>query len=580
MEAEKSEEKLSAENLIKEDQKEDKINSYLNTNDLEKRKKSLKEFFLSLTKDYYDKLFILILLAALIIRILVYLKTNDQALWWDAADYMSSAKRWAGVNQNLIDIWYYRRGFLWALIGTIFFKIGLGELGIRFLTVLFSTGIVFVSYFLISEMFNKKLALLTSLGITLSWVFLFFTGRLLTEIPATFFLLISLIFFWKGYIKNSGVKYFILFGIFAALTVLTRMQYLMFVIPILLLALVREKHKIFVNKKLWLSLIIFIIFLLPHLYLYSKHFGNPILDLTNYYLGIEGISKTGEVGVELAKTSDLFLYINNLPYILNGNQLDPSNKGYSSLFVSPFGYPVYWLFILGFFLFFIDLFLGFDKIFSNEDIQKKFFILSFIVLSFLFLGYMAPQLEQRYIMPVMPFLFLIVVYPFYFITGFLKEKINPKTIIIVLLIIFLVVLIPNYKFGFNLVESKKLSYMEVKQAGLWIKENSNLEDIIIGSGLPQLTYYSERSVYPFELAYRRDIVKGNESDLDKFILEKRPKYLVASAYEREEPWAFAYPQKHADILIPVQVYPSSQQPVVIVYEFEYSNESGLKKLVH
>ena len=525
-------------------------------------KKESKNFIFYWLEDSYDKLFLLIILAALIIRIIVYLKTNDQALWWDAADYMASAKRWAGINPNLIDMWYYRRGFLWPLIGTLFFAIGIGEIGMRILVVLLSTGIIFVSYFLISEMFNKKLALLTSLGITLSWVFLFFTGRLLTEIPATFFLLIALLFFWKGYMKNQGTKYFILFGIFAALTVLTRMQYLMFVIPILLLALVREKHKIFVNKKLWISLIIFIIVLLPHLYLYNKHFGNPILDFTNYYLGIEGISKTGEVGVELAKTSDLFLYINNLPYILDANQ-----QGYSSLFVIS---PVYFLFIIGFFLFFIDLFLGFDKIFSNENIQKKFFILSFIVLSFLFLGYIAPQLEQRYIMPVIPFLFFITVYPFYFITGFLKEKINPKTTAIVFLIIFLVILIPNYKFGFNLIESKKASYYEVKQAGEWIKQNSVPEDIIIGSGLPQLTYYSERSVYPFELAYRRDLVKGNESDLDKFILEKKPKYLVASAYEREEPWALAYPQKNQDILISVQAYPNPQQPIVIVYQFDYN----------
>ena len=392
-------------------------------NTQKEKQENIKHLLFGWIQDSYDKLFLLIFLVALIIRILVYLKTNDQVLWWDAADYMASAKRWAGINPNLIDMWYYRRGFLWALIGTLFFAIGIGEIGMRILVVLLSTGIVFVSYFLISEMFNKKLALLTSLGITLSWVFLFFTGRLLTEIPATFFLLTSLIFFWKGYMKNQGIKYFILFGIFAALTVLTRMQYLMFVIPILLLALVREKHKIFVNKKLWISIIIFLIILIPHFILYNKHFGNPILDLTNYYLGIEGVSKTGEVGVELAKTSDLFLYINNLPYILDANQ-----KGYSSLFVIS---PIYLLFIIGFFLFFIDLFLGFDKIFSNDTIQKKFFILSFIVLSFLFLGYMAPQLEQRYIMPVIPFLFFIAVYPFYYITGFLKEKINPKTIAIV-----------------------------------------------------------------------------------------------------------------------------------------------------
>lgn len=136
-------------------------------------------------------------------------------------------------------------------------------------------------------------------------------------------------------------------------------------------------------------------------------------------------------------------------------------------------------------------------------------------------------------------------------------------------------MISNYNFGFDLVESKKNSYMEVKLAGEWIKANSDPSDIVIGSGLPQLTYYSERSVYPFELAYRRDIKRQNESGLDKFILENKPKYLVESAYENEEPWAVNYPQKHPDILVPVHVYPSLQQPVVIIYKFDYTNVKEL-----
>src|SRR3989344_5264868 len=137
-----------------------------------------KNFFSIWLQDNYNKLFLLILISAFIIRILVYTKTYDQALWWDGADYMASAKNW-GLGLDTIDIWYYRRGFLFPLIGAVFFKIGLGELSMRFLVVLLSTGIVLSTYYLISIMFDKKLALFTSIAISLSWVFLFFTGRLL-----------------------------------------------------------------------------------------------------------------------------------------------------------------------------------------------------------------------------------------------------------------------------------------------------------------------------------------------------------------------------------------------------------------
>ena len=539
------------------------------TNTIEHRKKSLNHFFFGWVKDNYDKMFLFVLAVALIIRLWIFTKTYDQALWWDAADYMAAAKRWAGVNPHLIDIWYYRRGFLWPLLGAISFIVGAGEIGMRLLVVIMSAGMVAVSYFLISDMFNKKLGLLTSMGVTLSWIFLFFSGRVLTNLPSAFFLLTAVLFFWKGFMKNQGKKYFILFGIFAALAVLTRMQDLMFAFPLFFLSVIKEKHKIFTNKNLWISVGIFIVVLLPQLYIHNAHFGNPLLDLTNYYLGIEGISQTGEVGVELAQFSDLFLYFNNLPYILDGSYLDQTGGGYNNLFVAPWKYPIFSLFVLGSILFFIDLFLGIDKIFTDEKIQVRAFLFVWLVTTFLFLGYIAPQLEQRYITQTLPFLFFIAAYPSVFFESLFKNKFNQTFLFITL--VFVLLLIPNFIFGNALIESKKTSYQEIKMAGLWIKEHSNESDIIVGGSLPQLTYYSERSVYPFELSYRREMKKTGEAELDTFVLEKRPRYYSISVIERDEDWAYAYPQKHQDMLVPVQVYQQGNQPVLVIYEFKYDN---------
>ncbi|MEK6914111.1 MAG: glycosyltransferase family 39 protein [Nanoarchaeota archaeon] len=529
--------------------------------DIENRKKFIYNFFNRYIKDNYDKIFILVLLAAFIIRVVIYFKTNQQALWWDAADYLATGKRW-GLGLDTIDIWYYRRGFLWPLITAFFFKIGLGELSMRFLVVLISTGIVFLTYLFISEMFDKKLAILTSIPLIFSWVFLFFTGRLLIDLPSSFFFLFTLLFFWKGYIKNLGTKYFYLFGLFYGLTCMVKMQYLMFAPTFLAMAIVKEKWKFVKNKRLWISILMFVIIIMIQMIMHYQHFGNPVSDLTKYYLGI-GSSQSQEVGVKLTSFSNLFVYFKNLPYILDGN-----NKGYSSLFVIS---PFYILFILGFFLFFIDLFLGIDKIFQDSELQKRFFILFMITSVFLFLGYIAPHLEQRYIMSLIPFLFLISVYPIYLLIPILEEKFKIKDfyLIVLISIILILLLIPNYNFGFDLIESKKNSYMEVKMAGEWIKKNSIPSDIIIGSGLPQLTYYSERSVYPFELSYRRDLKRQNESGLDDFIIKNKPKYLVESAYEPEEPWAKNYPLNNQNILVPVQAYPNLQQPLVIIYKFNY-----------
>lgn len=533
---------------------------------IEKRKRSLSKILTGWIKDSHDKLFLIILLAALIVRIIIYTKTQDQAIWWDAADYLASAKRWANINPHMIDIWYYRRGFLWALIGAVTFKIGLGELTIRALIVFFSTGIVFLSYFLIKEMFNKRLALLVSIAASMSWIYIFFSGRPLTNIPATFFLLAATLFFWKGYVKKQGNKFIYLFGLFFALTCLVRMQYAMFGFPFLVMVFTREKFRFLKNKYLWSAVLIFFIIFIPQFILHTQHFGNPVFDILNYYFGVEGISASGEVG-GVGDSSKLLVYFTNLPYILDANQ-----AGYSTLLVLS---PIFILFVIGFFMFFADLFLGFDKIFSNKIVQKKLFILSWIVSAFIILGRIAPHLEQRYIMQTLPFLYLIAVYPSTLIYSYFKNnpRVKPITITIILSLALLFLFLPNYNFGFDLIESKKASFMEVKQAGEWIKANSKPEDIVITASMPQNSYYSERATYNFYLAPRRDMERKNASQFYDFIEEKKPKYLVISAYEQPAhsiyTWASNYPQDFPERVTPVKVYNQGEQPVLIIYAFNY-----------
>ena len=355
------------------------------------RKENIKNKLSNWIKDEHNKIFILILTLALAIRFYIFLKTLNQPIWWDAADYLATAKRWAGLNPHMADIWYYRRGFFWPLFSSFFFRFGLGEIGIRFMVFLFSTGIVLFSYLTIKKMFNKELALFTSLCLTFSWVILFFTGRPLTNLPASFFLIVALYFFWRGYILGEGNKFTYLFGIFFGITILTRTQYLMFAIPFFAIIFLKEKFKFLKNKNLWITVGIMFLVYLPQFIIHWGHFGNPILDLANYYLGIEGISEKAEVGVELAKFSDLFIYFGNLPYMLSK--------------------AIFSIFIIGLVYFFFDLVIGIDKIFKNKTLQTKLFILVWIVSTFIVLGYMAPHLEQRYVMQTLPFLFLIAVSP-------------------------------------------------------------------------------------------------------------------------------------------------------------------------
>ncbi len=516
--------------------------------DIEKRKKTLKAKLFSWVNDNYDKLLIFIVIAAFIIRLLIFLKTAHQPLWWDEADYFSTAKEW-GLGLNIGDIWYYRRGFLWALIGAVFFKLDLGEIGVRFLVLLMSTATVFLSYFITAKMFNKKLAILVSIGMLFSWIPLFLTGRILTDIPATFFLLLALLFFWKGYVLKEGNKFLYFFGVFFALSLLIRFQYAMFAFPFLVFILLREKTKVVRNKHLWITLGLFILVLVPFFVMYWSHYGNIFTDILGHYFGVQGVSETGAYTQRTAST--LFSYFKELPSMLSKS--------------------IFFLFIVGVFIFFQDLLLGLDKIFKNEEIQKKFFIFLWIIVPFLVLGYITQLVEHRYILATLPFLFLIASVSLTKIGDMISrnsQKVSKKTIFIFSVIVLVLLMIisfganapSNYSSSNTMIDSKLTSYIEVQQAGEWMKANSEPADIIISESRPQITYYSERTTYGLGQ------LGPNETAFQENLSRIKPKYLMLSSFEYHEQWAYAYPQNHNSTMIPVQAFYQGEQPVVVIYQ--------------
>jgi hypothetical protein len=549
---------------------------------IEKRKKKLKNFFFGWIKDNYDKAFIVIIVIAFIIRFLIFLKTMDQPIWYDTANYLATGKKW-GLGLDIRDVWYYRRAFLWPAMAAVIFKIGLGEVSLRFMTVLFSTGIVFVSYFLIKELFSKRLALAVSICMSASWIILFFTARPMTSIPATFFALLAILFFLKGYFKEQKTSYMALFGLFYGLAILTRMQYLMLAPGFVIFAFFKEKFKFLKNKRLWISVIIFLVVLTPHLVMYNEHYGNPFKDMAIKYLGIGALSDNPEVELDEKHDvpfSSLFKYFFDLPYVLTK--------------------PMLILFIIGVFFFFADLALGIDKVFKNKYLQKKLFVFLIIVVFYIVLAKVAiDYVEQRYIMPVLPFIFLIPCYLLFKISDDFIHPIFPKLdkkyLNILVFIILIAFLIPNYNFGHQLIDSKKESYREVMQASVWMGENSQPGDMIISQSYMQTQYYSGRTTYtyyiPSEMSYPlEDIDKEGMTEKEinlkyrdgefkdmreelfhKYVMEFKPTFLMLSAYELHPEWLYNYPIKHNDTWQPVIGFPPSEQPRVVVYKSTYSN---------
>jgi 4-amino-4-deoxy-L-arabinose transferase-like glycosyltransferase len=399
--------------------------------------------------------------------------------------------------------------------------------------------------------------LFASIGVSLSWILVFFTGRILTDLPAAFFVLLALLFFWKGYVLKEGNKFLYLFGLFLALAILTRMQSFMFIPPFLIYIFITEKFKMFKNKHLWITLGIFLLLLIPQFVLYAIHYGNPLTDLAAHYLGI-GVSSssTSYSGDQRGITMAIFNYF----YSVSGGQQVGLPYMMSTL--------IFILLLAGTLYFFSDLFIGIDKLFKNKTLQDKFFVLTWILSLFLIMGFIGQisYVEQRYVSAGLPFLFMIAISPLWFIGETLVKHshINKKIVYFILVVGFILLLIPNFNTANSMTDQKLTSYKEIQEAGLWIKANSNSSDLIMTQSRPQIVYYAERNVQPGELN-----MFENESFFESTVKELKPKYLVLSSFEQSPDWVYTYPLNHSNVLFPVQAYPQDK-PVVIVYEFKYS----------
>jgi hypothetical protein len=147
-----------------------------------------------------------------------------------------------------------------------------------------------------------------------------------------------------------------------------------------------------------------------------------------------------------------------------------------------------------------------------------------------------------------------------------KIPINKKIITSILIGILLLGCYNQLVYSNTLIKGKVDSYLQVKQAGLWIKDNSNVTDIVFSTSLPQNTYYSERETHsPHEV--------NTSEKLLNLIKEKHATFFIDSIFETRMAHVPEFVSKYQDILIPLKAYfidPQQQSPALVIYSINYS----------
>ena len=167
----------------------------------EKKDSAWQDAVLSFFNKNFNLLLIGVLFFALILR-LKYLTIN-QAVWFDEAEYLSAAKNWA-FGYPPYELHYVRPAIL-PFIMSILYKIGASEITFRTLILIFSLIGVLFTYLVGKELFDKKVALIAAFISSSFYVYLFYTARIMTDIPSAALWMVSLWFLMNIYLFKTFV---------------------------------------------------------------------------------------------------------------------------------------------------------------------------------------------------------------------------------------------------------------------------------------------------------------------------------------------------------------------------------------
>jgi len=496
----------------------------------ESKKEKIKKWLNNKNNLY----FLGIMIFTIAIRLYYFILTKDQALWWDEAEYTAAANLFA------FDIPYEispQRLVFFPFLISIFFKLGFEELMTKFFLVLVpSILIVFITYFFVKEMYNEKIALITTLLTSIFWIHLFYSMRVMNDELGFLFGLLALFLFWKGYIKGKNNKLIYLSAFLIALSFLIRPVAIFYAGILICFLFITEGFRFFKKPQLWLMPIIFFLTLIPHMIWSYFYHGNALAFRAAY----------GKPGIVPTLSESAKLMLGFIPHYLE---------------------TIFFIFFIIGLLTLIPLFLNLDRIILKKE--KKYYNDLFMFISIFFIEaafiFIIWDAENRWLIAMSLGLFVFSAKGILLVYDSIKKNINKILAIVILILILASGTYFQIKHADEIIKIKIPSYMPVKEAGIWLKEHSHPGDVVFSRSWPQNNYYSERETFTFDSQN-----ETKKQELLTLLKEKNTKFYILSVFEPGREWMFEIPSEYPDYFIPLHIYVQGSeenlQPILIIYE--------------
>ncbi|MBX4196781.1 glycosyltransferase family 39 protein [Candidatus Pacearchaeota archaeon] len=462
--------------------------------DVEKRREKLKKWLKGSSSIYL----IAILVFALILRIYLFYNTAGQTLWWDEAEYMATAKHWAfGVPYDLNP----QRPPLFQFLAAILFKVGLGESFIKFtISLIPSVFLIFCIYLLGKEMFDEKIGLIAAFCASISWTFLFWSTRMQPDFLSMSCQTLAVWYmwkYWKGDMKVHSLA--ALSGVFVALGFYFKISALLVPMIFMVFIALMDRLSAFKKKGYYIFSGAFLATLIPYFIWSWSTFGNLFASKQGY-------------------TPD------SLQFPIGWYNF----KFYSMMTDGLIG-VLFILFLIGVilafrFVLYLDVLVKHKKRVFDPGL---FSLLSLAFISAFYIFYIK-NTDDRWVFLWMPFIFMLVGVA----TVFIYKMIRPYGKAIAVIVVIALLGFATYGqivHAKMLDENKKGSYAPVKDASLWIKENSLPNDKVLSISYTQSVYYTERNVSTYSTIY-------NTTAFEDYLQKNKPQFIQVSIFEPHPTW--------------------------------------------
>lgn len=488
-----------------------------------------KEKIKNWLKNPYNLILILVLAFAVILRLYYFFLTKTQPFWWDEAAYGSLAKNyithmWSQTpiiqGETLI------RPPLFPILWSILMRIGIGEVGTRFLLEFVPSILaVFFVYLSVKEIYGKRVALISTFIFSSLWIHLFYSSRLLTNVPALPLLFLSIFLFIKATKSKKEFRpvYFSLSLILLSLSTLMRYPNGLLFLAFLLTLILSRDFYLLRKKNFWISGIIGIA---------------PMLLFFLFNLVTKGSIFPALSGgaAETIKSPIAFYVLNFIPAYLSN---------YFLIFL-----------ILGIVVALFELFIGYDLISKKARLRGSLVLLLAAIIILAYFIFYIRGAEDRWLFPIslslVAFTGLGVDYVYKFIKKYSKYL---AVILIIAVLIFGAY--TQFKIADPLIKNKKESFLQMKQGFEWIRDNTPQDSLVIGQGIQvYVVYYGERM-------YQK--LPENESEVNSIDAD----YLVVHAFAGQPAWINNYLQNNQDKWQPMAVFffdPQQTQPAFVIYQ--------------